>query len=66
VPWCDSCSKFWNPPSVGEKGECPTCGRVITKSRPKAPWHFKLLLVALAVYLVYRAYWFATWLPHHI
>ncbi|HLI23807.1 MAG TPA: hypothetical protein VKU91_02545 [Acidimicrobiales bacterium] len=66
MPWCEDCSKFWNPPSLGAKGECPTCQRVLVKKRPSAPWHFKLLLVALAIYLVYRAYWFATWLPHHI
>lgn len=66
MPWCDSCSKFWNPPSMGAKGECPSCGRVITKKRPSAPWHFKLLLIGLAIYMVYRIYWFATWLPHHI
>jgi DNA-directed RNA polymerase subunit RPC12/RpoP len=66
VPWCDHCNKFWNPPSMGAGGECPTCGTVIAKARPKAPWHFKLLLVGLAGYLVYRIYWFAEWLPKHL
>ena len=27
------------------------------------PWHFKLMLVALAGYMVYRIYWLAEWLP---
>jgi hypothetical protein len=50
---------------MGTKGECPTCGQVIVKARPRAPWHFKLLLVGLAGYLIYRVYWFAEWLPKH-
>jgi len=29
VPWCDACSKFWNPNSVGADGVCPTCGRAL-------------------------------------
>src|SRR5437868_5864940 len=45
MPWCDDCSKFWNPTSMGKGGECPTCGRVIAKPQ-RAPWHFKLMLVA--------------------
>jgi len=36
----------------------------------KAPWHFKLLLVGLVVYLGYRAWqgvdWLAHWLPKHL
>ena len=56
MPWCDDCAKFWNPPSLGEGGTCPTCGRTLTTPAaapptddavPRAPWHFKLLLVAL-------------------
>ena len=33
VPWCDDCSKFWNPPSMGPGGECPTCGKVLAPPR---------------------------------
>ncbi len=29
MPWCDDCQKFWNPNSMPENGECPTCQRVI-------------------------------------
>ena len=66
MPWCDDCSKFWNADKVGAGGQCPTCGRVIVRARPKPPWHFKLLMVAFAGYLVYRLYWFIEWLPKHI
>ena len=35
-------------------------------ARPKAPWHFTLLLVALVLYLGYRAYQGVFWLSHHL
>jgi len=71
VPWCDQCNRFLNPPSLTSTGACPTCGRVIAE--PKAarddvavPWHFKLLLVALTIYLLYRAWQGVAWLAHHV
>jgi hypothetical protein len=69
VPWCDDCSKFWNESAVPEGGACPSCGRVLTLAAParkRVPWHFKLMLVALAVYMVYRIYWLVEWLPKHV
>ena len=76
MPWCNDCSRFWNPSSMGRDGTCPTCGRVLasTSSRPvpglpaeersalasapevstRIPWHFWVLVVALAVYLGWR------------
>lgn len=50
---------------MGEGGECPSCGRVIGKA-PRAPWHFKLLLGATAVYLGWRLVQGLSWLVHHI
>ena len=67
-------------------GACPSCGRplagpstVVTDHAPgspvveehsRAPWHFKLMLVALILYLGYRAYqgvdWLAHWAPKHL
>ena len=49
-------------------GKCPTCGRVISQAKdaPRAPWHFVLLLVALAVYLAWRAYQGIVWVSHHV
>ena len=49
---------------MGKGGECPTCGRVIAKPQ-RAPWHFKLMLVALAVYLGFRAWQGVAWAIHH-
>lgn len=68
VPWCEACSRFWNPTSMQADGACPTCGRVLAPPRevPRAPWHFKLLLVAVAVYLGYRAWQLLEWAIHRM
>ena len=60
MPWCDDCARFWNPNSMGAGGECPTCGAVIAPP-PKAPWHFKLLVVAASLYLGWRAVQAVVW-----
>jgi hypothetical protein len=65
MPWCEDCSKFWNGEEMGDGGVCPTCGRVLVAARRSVPWHFKLMLVAFAGYMVYRIYWLAEWLPKH-
>jgi hypothetical protein len=51
---------------MGAGGTCPTCGRTIadpeaTVDDPGAPWHFKLLLVAVVLYLGWRAVQAAAW-----
>jgi hypothetical protein len=87
LPWCDDCSKFWNPPQLVGASECPTCGKTLaapTTSEPAvapalpagqapaeakikgAPWHFKVLVVGVTVYMVYRIYWLIEWLPKHM
>ena len=87
LPWCNDCSKFWNPPDMGANQTCPSCGRVLVPGgggedgRPVAPvsngttsltrakgapWHFKLMVLGVTVYMVYRIYWFIEWLPKHI
>ena len=45
---------------MGEDGSCPTCGTVIA-APAKAPWHFKLLLLALVLYLGWRAWQGIDW-----
>ena len=43
-----------------DDGSCPSCGRVLVDpsaadaDAPRAPWHFKLLVLALALYLAWR------------
>ncbi|HEX2849267.1 MAG TPA: hypothetical protein VHN98_01885 [Acidimicrobiales bacterium] len=65
MPYCDDCGRFWNPTSMGKGGECPTCGRVIAEA-PRTPWHFKLLLAGLTLYLGWRAVQGVEWLLHHL
>jgi hypothetical protein len=87
LPWCNDCSKFWNPPDMAPNQTCPSCGRVLVPgggaedaspvsptrngttsiTRAKgAPWHFKLMVLGVTVYMIYRIYWFIEWLPKHI
>jgi len=61
MPWCETCSRFLNPNTLEPDGSCPTCGRVVAEpattgeaEAPGAPWHFKLLLVAVVLYLGWR------------
>jgi hypothetical protein len=68
MPWCETCSRFLNPNSLGPDGSCPSCGRIVaapgtaTEEQVKAPWHFKLLLVAVVVYLAWRLIQVAGWI----
>jgi hypothetical protein len=65
MPWCEDCAKYWAPATMTPEGRCPTCGRDLEAPErsvrdpaveEKAPWHFKLMVVALVVYLVWRFY----------
>jgi hypothetical protein len=57
VPFCEDCDKFWNPNSMPPDGTCPTCGRPIAEApeSKRAPWHFWVLVIALVIYLGWRA-----------
>lgn len=63
VPWCEGCDRFYNPSTLAPDGTCRECGRFIAspddepddQPPPKAPWHFYLLVVAVVVYLGWRA-----------
>lgn len=47
-------------------GDVPPGGAVDEEEGPPpAPWHFKVLLVGTAGYLVYRLIWFVFWLTGH-
>jgi hypothetical protein len=63
MPWCDDCERFLSPNSLREDGGCPSCGRVVADppastadEEYRAPWHFKVMVIALVVYLGWRAY----------
>ena len=65
MPWCEDCAKYWAPSTMTPNGHCPTCDRLLEQPEAakrgdhddeRAPWHFKLLVVAVVVYLGWRFY----------
>jgi len=65
MPWCEDCEHYWAPSAMTPDGRCPDCGAELETPQltrdeaaedEKAPWHFKLLVVMVVVYLVYRGY----------
>ncbi len=60
MPWCETCSRFYNPSALAADGTCKTCGQFIAEppedgeDNAKVPWHFWLLVVALVLYLGWR------------
>lgn len=62
VPFCEPCAKYWTPNSMNEDGTCPQCGEVVEEPHThvdddadeRTPWHFKLLVVTLVIYLGWR------------
>jgi hypothetical protein len=68
MPWCETCSRFLNPNTLEADGTCPTCGRQVAEpaneraaTRQKAPWHFKLLVLATVIYLGWRLVQLIEW-----
>jgi len=56
---------------VNADGTCPSCGQAVDSGGAKVavkeepggfPWHLKLMLAALVIYLGYRAYEGVAWL----
>ncbi len=54
MPWCHTCDRYQLAADLKEDGGCPSCDQVIGTPQ-KTPWHFKLLMVAAALYLGWRA-----------
>ena len=73
MPWCVSCNKFMTPSTVNPNATCPKCGNVVERglipgmtrpadeAPPAVPWHLKLLLLALTLYLSWRALQILGW-----
>ena len=81
MPWCLRCDRYLTPPAVRTDGTCPSCGQLVdagrahtartdeaaaTEEAPPVPWHLKLLLVALAIYLGYRLFQGVVWVVAHV
>jgi hypothetical protein len=48
-------------------GSCPACGDVIADATDaRAPWHFKLLLASVVLYLGWRAAEGVAWVLRHV
>ena len=77
--WCDHCNRLARRVDLRmDKGgalRCPHCGESLIErdadptalpqeDAPKAPWHFKVLLVGTVIYLIYRLIWFILWVSH--
>jgi len=68
-----------DPAEPGRDRVCPSCGADLggetgdggapegdeEQIHPKAPWHFKVLVLGSAIYLAYRLYQGIGWLIHH-
>jgi len=66
MAWCDQCDRLVEDDQLDDDGACPTCGTVLTEPvHRQVPWTFKVMLVALVIYLGYRGYQGITWLIHH-
>lgn len=72
MPHCDTCDRFYNPNSLGADGTCPGCGRQlgdpgdVATTATGAPWHFKVLLAIIIVYLSWRLIQGIFWVAHQL
>ena len=72
MPFCETCDRFYNPNTLRPDGSCPTCGRQVGEpseavgAEPGAPWHFKLLLLAVVLYLGWRLVQGLVWVAEHL
>ncbi|MEO5680841.1 MAG: hypothetical protein ABIS47_14365 [Acidimicrobiales bacterium] len=82
MPFCQACDRHWTPTSMRPDGSCPDCGRVLPAVTPgadrvptpaeeadegvRAPWHFKVLLFGLTIYLAWRGVQGVEWLAHRL
>ena len=58
MPFCVDCDRFYNPNTLTETGDCPDGHHVADPATeepvPPVPWHFKIMLGLLVVYLGWR------------
>ena len=76
--WCEQCNRLVKRSDLRLDDDavayCPHCGAIFCErdaassppeeEAPKAPWHFKVLLVGTVIYLIYRLIWFILWISH--
>lgn len=58
MPYCESCDRFYNPNTLDAAGDCPGGHHVAEPGTdqpvPPVPWHFKVMLGMLVLYLGWR------------
>ena len=63
MSWCDTCSEYREAETGSEQRICSTCSEPLSSSHvhdreatvgDSAPWHFWIVVVALAAYLLWR------------
>ena len=63
MPSCEPCGTFYNPNSVAEDGNCPSCGAPVVVGEMATagetveravPWHFWVGVFAVTAYLAWR------------
>ncbi len=58
MPFCPECDRFYNPNTLTETGDCPDGHHVAeaagAEPAPTVPWHFKLMLAFVVIYLTWR------------
>ena len=65
MPWCEECARYYAPSAMTPEGHCPRCDAdLLAPEEPdregaapvdeKVPWHFKLMVVLLILYLGWR------------
>jgi hypothetical protein len=74
MPWCEECARFYNPNTLRPDGTCPqhhlvaapdsdpAAGAERESVKTSIPWHFWLLLLAMALYLGWRVVQLVLWL----
>lgn len=58
MPYCEPCDRFYNPNTLDPNGDCPEGHHVAdpndVEAPPTVPWHFKVMVAFLVVYLGWR------------
>ena len=58
MPFCADCDRYFNPNTLDADGNCPDGHHVAeptpAEPPPPVPWHFKVMVVLLVVYLGWR------------
>ena len=65
MPWCESCREYRADDDLDPDGGCPECHEPVGEPR-HTPWHFKLLVVTVVLYLGWRGVQGISWVVHHL